>query len=653
MRGRCSRSFRPKAGTTRKPSCRRRGRTPRSSPAGLAACSDRGARARRGRRGARSDSLAAAAELTAAAGRCAPALRRPRRPGTAADAVRRARGGRRRRPAALGRPRGVRFRIRCSRRRCWPGWARAGARERTAPRRSSPATRRPRSGTARRPPRRPDAALAADFEAFAGRAAARAAGGGDGADHRQPAERRRATQRDARLLRAVDWMLLAGDLALARTLRRRGRGHGAAARGATRPLRGLRPDLRRRRGRRAAAGRRRGAAATRAPIPELAALIAHRNAFHALVNLRDDEVVEWTARARWALARTRCSASSGSRCTRWLCGGSAGAARPTPLLEAASGARRRRRRAAARQARLAALRRRRPRPRPRGPGGRRRGRAAPRRLEHRRRPPDVARPRALRRGRLGGRGRRPPSARSRSPPSSSTRPARAFVWWAAVARARRARRLGGGRRLRRRGRRRADRRARPRRRRRAWPRRSSGRGTRRRRGGDRARWRRSRARSSRAAGVDAPGFWPWQHLYADALVARRARSTTPTPSSRRHEPLAADRGHASMSARLARRARAPRGRARRPRGRRDARLRARARADRAARDAVRACADRARARPVPAPRRPAPRRRAAAHRGARHVRRARRAPRARARRARARRLRACSRCGAARASSPS
>ena len=140
----------------------------------------------------------------------------------------------------------------------------------------------------------PDEELAADFEAFAGREAARRQAA---ATALITASRLSVTpgSRDARLLRAVDWMLLAGDLALARTY--------AAEVAATAP--GPRRDSTLA-GFALTSGDVEGAAPLLASAwqgcdpgvdPELAALIAHRNAFHALVNLRDDAVVEWTARA--------------------------------------------------------------------------------------------------------------------------------------------------------------------------------------------------------------------------------------------------------------------------------------------------------------------------------------------------------------------
>lgn len=50
--------------------------------------------------------------------------------------------------------------------------------------------------------------------------------------------------------------------------------------------------------------------------------------------------------------------------------------------------------------------------------------------------------------------------------------------------------------------------------------------------------------------IDEPGFWPWQHLHADALIARGKRAEADRFLAR-HEQLAADRDHAAASARLA------------------------------------------------------------------------------------------------------
>jgi DNA-binding CsgD family transcriptional regulator len=52
-------------------------------------------------------------------------------------------------------------------------------------------------------------------------------------------------------------------------------------------------------------------------------------------------------------------------------------------------------------------------------------------------------------------------------------------------------------------------------------------------------------------GVDEPGFWPWQDLYADALVAA-GREAEAGEFLRAHEEAAAARGRRSMIARLAR-----------------------------------------------------------------------------------------------------
>ena len=44
-----------------------------------------------------------------------------------------------------------------------------------------------------------------------------------------------------------------------------------------------------------------------------------------------------------------------------------------------------------------------------------------------------------------------------------------------------------------------------------------------------------------SAAVDEPGFWPWQHLYANALVST-GRLDDAERFLARHEPLAAARG---------------------------------------------------------------------------------------------------------------
>ena len=56
---------------------------------------------------------------------------------------------------------------------------------------------------------------------------------------------------------------------------------------------------------------------------------------------------------------------------------------------------------------------------------------------------------------------------------------------------------------------------------------------------------------SERAGVDEPGFWPWQDLYADALVSA-GRLGEAEAFLVPHEELAAVRGRGSMGARLAR-----------------------------------------------------------------------------------------------------
>ena len=65
-------------------------------------------------------------------------------------------------------------------------------------------------------------------------------------------------------------------------------------------------------------------------------------------------------------------------------------------------------------------------------------------------------------------------------------------------------------------------------------------------------------------GIDEPGFWPWPHLYADALISdgRLAEAADFLPA---HEQLAAQRGRRSSIARLAR----ARGRLEAARGRPD------------------------------------------------------------------------------------
>lgn len=50
-------------------------------------------------------------------------------------------------------------------------------------------------------------------------------------------------------------------------------------------------------------------------------------------------------------------------------------------------------------------------------------------------------------------------------------------------------------------------------------------------------------------GIDEPGFWPWQDVYANALVVT-GRVRRAEPFLRFHEELAAERGHRSTTARL-------------------------------------------------------------------------------------------------------
>lgn len=50
-------------------------------------------------------------------------------------------------------------------------------------------------------------------------------------------------------------------------------------------------------------------------------------------------------------------------------------------------------------------------------------------------------------------------------------------------------------------------------------------------------------------GIDEPGFWPWQDVYANALVMTN-RAAEADAFLKPHEELAADRGHRSTMARL-------------------------------------------------------------------------------------------------------
>ncbi|MDA0172944.1 LuxR C-terminal-related transcriptional regulator, partial [Solirubrobacter taibaiensis] len=104
-----------------------------------------------------------------------------------------------------------------------------------------------------------------------------------------------AAQREDRLLRAVDWMLLAGEVAWARVY-----AHDVARCAVTARRESILGQL-------AVAGDRVREAGDRLAVawercdpdvePEVAATIAHRNAFLALVHLKDDEVAEWARRA--------------------------------------------------------------------------------------------------------------------------------------------------------------------------------------------------------------------------------------------------------------------------------------------------------------------------------------------------------------------
>ena len=185
--GRCWKSSRRSDGKIPRPSCPRRGRTRRSFRAG---CRPARPRAR------------GLVEAVAVLGR-RRLRRRPRSPRPPVSAPRRSHRRRaqhcpipgRARRRLGGRPEepfealedavdagllrwdgsgGLRFWAPAARRRpCWPGSARAAGRVPIAPRRRWPPTRRPRSGAG--PPQRPAPmlTLAADFEAFAGREAAR------------------------------------------------------------------------------------------------------------------------------------------------------------------------------------------------------------------------------------------------------------------------------------------------------------------------------------------------------------------------------------------------------------------------------------------------------------------------------------------------
>jgi DNA-binding CsgD family transcriptional regulator len=139
----------------------------------------------------------------------------------------------------------------------------------------------------------PDAALAGRLDEFARHRRERP----DAASALLAASRLSTTaaEREDRLLRAVDWMLLAGEVAWARV-------HAAdVARCALTPRReSILGQL-------AVAGDRVREAGDRLAVawercdpeqePEVAATIAHRNAFLALVHLKDTEVAEWARRA--------------------------------------------------------------------------------------------------------------------------------------------------------------------------------------------------------------------------------------------------------------------------------------------------------------------------------------------------------------------
>jgi len=137
----------------------------------------------------------------------------------------------------------------------------------------------------------PDGALAARLDSLAGRTRERP----EAAAALLAASRVSPTRalREDRFVRAVDWMLLAGDA--------------AQARGYTNEVAGCVPSARRDSvlGQLAIAGDRvreagdwlRSAWNRCEDDGELAAIIAHRNAFHALIHLDDPEVEDWARRA--------------------------------------------------------------------------------------------------------------------------------------------------------------------------------------------------------------------------------------------------------------------------------------------------------------------------------------------------------------------
>jgi DNA-binding CsgD family transcriptional regulator len=102
-------------------------------------------------------------------------------------------------------------------------------------------------------------------------------------------------QREDRLLRAVDWMLVAGDAAHARAFAEDIAGFAEGPRRSS--ILGQLAELE---GRIDEAARLFAEAWERADAdadPVLAAMIAHRNAYHALRSLADERVVEWSRRA--------------------------------------------------------------------------------------------------------------------------------------------------------------------------------------------------------------------------------------------------------------------------------------------------------------------------------------------------------------------
>ena len=222
----------------------------------------------------------------------------------------------------------------------------------------------------------PDAELAARLEALAER---------KGAAHSlQPAalamvsaSRLSVPARRARtrLLRAVDWMLVAGDVAHARAFAEEVAAFADSPRRSS--ILGQLAEFE---------GHIDEAAALFVEAwehcdpdadPVLAAIIAHRNAYHALRSLRDEDVVVGAgARSAWRRAtRSTIGWTATLALSLWRLGARRGG---LPHARGGQDRRRERRPAPARPARLAAVLQRRHRRRPRRPRGGRRGRAADR-----------------------------------------------------------------------------------------------------------------------------------------------------------------------------------------------------------------------------------------------------------------------------------